>query len=256
MYIFDISLFGIHIAPTWYWLMYAIGFSFCYFFVGKYGKVQKKHMDTLLLFVFFWVIGGGRLGYVLFYNPAYFMSNPEEIFAIWNGWMSFHGGFLWVLIAVYIFGWRYRYRFFEITDILAVCLPVALGLGRIGNWINGELPWYTGYTWPLAMTIGDVSYFPSPLLQAFLEGIVLTIVMMTFWKIWFSRKIWFLSGIFLLWYASVRLIAEQFRLPDEHIGYLFGTSWMTLGMLYTLPMLLAGWIILTLSHKNKKETRE
>jgi phosphatidylglycerol:prolipoprotein diacylglycerol transferase len=259
MYIFEASILGFHIAPTWYWLMYAIGFSFCYSFVGKYWKVARNKMDTLLLYIFFWVIGGGRLGYVLFYNPSYFMSNPEEIVAIWNGGMSFHGGFLWVLIAVCIFGWKYRYRFFDITDILAVCLPIALGLGRIGNWINSELPWYAGYSWPFAMTIWDASYFPNPLLQAWLEGIVLFAIMLFSWRltvIWTLRpRPWVLSSIFLIWYALVRLFAEQFRLPDEHIGYLFGTWWITLGIVYTLPMLIAGLIIFIQTWQ-KKETNE
>ena len=250
MYIFETSFFGIHIAPTWYWLMYAFGFSFCYFFVGRYGPIQKKHMDTLLLYIFFGVILWGRIGYVVLYNPEFFYNNPSEIFAIWNGGMSFHGGFLWVLLACYVFGLRYNYRFFQITDILAVCLPVALWLGRIGNYINSELPGYAGYTWPFAMTLWDVSYFPSPLLQAFLEGIVLTSLMFLAWKMLDKKRLWILSAIFLIGYGCMRLIAEEFRLPDAHIGYLFSTSWLTIGMLYTLPMILVGtYIIYT-----KKET--
>lgn len=253
MYIFEVSLFGIHIAPTWYWLMYAIGFSFCYFFVGKYGKVSKKDMDTLLLYIFFWVIGGGRIGYVLFYNPSYFIEHPTEIIALWNGGMSFHGGFLWVLIASFIFGKRHDYKFFELTDILAVCLPVALGLGRIGNWINWELPGYPGYTGPWAMTIWDVSYFPSPLLQAWLEGILLTGLMMLSWRSWGYKKPWLLSSLFLIGYGAVRLIAEWFRLPDLHIWYLFHTGWITLGMIYTLPMFIAGIILLLWSTRDTNE---
>jgi phosphatidylglycerol:prolipoprotein diacylglycerol transferase len=244
MYIFDISILGIQIAPTWYWLMYALGFSFCYLFGARYGKVQKQDLDNILLYIFLGVILGWRIGYVILYNPMFFISNPLEIFSIWKWGMSFHGGFLWVLIAVLLFARKYSYRFFDITDTLAVCVPVALGLGRIGNWINGELPWYAGYTWLLAMKIGDISYFPSPVLQAFLEGIVLTSIMMIIWKTWVSRRAWFLSGCFLVWYALVRLIAENYRLPDEHIGYLFSTSWITLGMIYTLPLMLAGIIIL------------
>lgn len=268
MYIFSVTLFGIQIAPTWYGLMYAIGFSFCYFFIGKYGKIQKEHIDTLLFYIFLWVIGWGRIGYILFYNPDYFLENPSEIIAIWNGGMSFHGGFLWVLVATYIYGKKYKYNFFEITDILAICIPVALGLGRMGNWINEELPWYAGYTGIFAMTIGDVSYFPSPLLQAFLEGIILFGIMFYFWNksqkfliLWTHDTInpWYyapgkLSAVFLIWYASMRLIAEKFRLPDGHVGYLFDTSWITLGMLYTLPMFLAGIAILILS--KKKEANE
>lgn len=251
MYIFDISLFGIQIAPTWYWLMYAIWFSFCYFFVGKYGKIHQKHMDTLLLYIFFGVVWGWRIGYALFYNPVFFWNNPLDIFAIWNGGMSFHGGFLGVLIAAYLFGRRYRYRFFDITDILAVCLPVALGLGRIGNWINKELPWYTPYDWPFAMQINGMSYFPNPLLEMLLEGFMLFLILFWFWLYKKKNGAWInigrLSAIFLIWYSIARLIAEQFRLPDEHIWYLLGTSWLTLGITYTLPLLISGIIILILS---------
>lgn len=248
MYIFEASIFGIHIAPTWYWLMYAIGFIFCYTFVGKYSKIEKEKLDSLLFYIFLWVIGGGRLGYVLFYNPTYFLQNPNEIIALWNGWMSFHGGFLWVLIAVYIFTRKYRYKFFEITDILAVCIPIALWLGRIWNYINNELPGYAGYTGLGAMEIGGMSYFPSPLLQAFLEGIVLTGIMFYFWrrdqKIHWKIQRGKLSGIFLIGYGATRIIAEQFRLPDTHIGYLFGTEWVTLGILYSVPMLIVGVTLL------------
>ncbi len=200
-------------------------------------------MDSLLLYVFMWVIVGGRLGYVLFYNPWYFWENSEQILAIWHGWMSFHGGFVWVLCALWIFSKRYDYQFFEIADILAICIPVALGLWRIGNWINQELPGYAGYNGVFAMQINGVLYFPSPLLQASLEGIVLTIIMIIVWRSWWDRYTWRLSSAFLIWYATMRLIAEWFRLPDEHIGYLLGTWWLTLGIVYTLPMLI-WWIIL------------
>lgn len=248
MYIFETSIFGIHIAPTWYGLMYAIGFYFCYLFVGRYSVIVKKDMDTLLLYIFLWVIIGGRLWYIILYNPWYFLEHPTEVLALWRGGMSFHGWFLWVLIAVWVFGWRYRYRFFEITDILAVCTPIALWLWRIGNWINGELPWYAWYTGPLAMTLWDVSYFPSPLLQAFLEWVILSIILLTIW--WYGKK-WLiristgtLSAVFLIWYASMRIIAERLRLPDLHIWYLWGTDWITLGIIYSMPMLIMGIILL------------
>lgn len=257
MHIFELSVFGFQIAPTWYGLMYALGFTFCYIFVKLYSTIQQKHLDTLLTYIFFWVIWGGRLGYIILYNPILFMENPLEILAIWNGGMSFHGGLLWVLIASFIFGKIYNYKFFELTDILAVCLPVALGLGRIGNWINQELPWYTPYDGPFAMTIHWVKHFPSPLLEMVLEGIVLFGIL---FSLWYSGRLgilklkpWFLGAIFLIWYSIARLIAENFRLPDSHVGYLWGTDWMTLGIAYTIPMLISWISILLWSTKKTSE---
>jgi phosphatidylglycerol---prolipoprotein diacylglyceryl transferase len=223
--------------------MYALGFIFCYLFGSRYLKIDKNDLDTILLYIFLGVILWGRLGYVFLYNPIFFFENPIEILSIWKGGMSFHGGFLWVLVSVFLFAKRYRYRFFEITDILAVCIPVALGLGRIGNWINWELPWYSPYDGPFAMMIWGVGHFPNPLLEMLLEGIVLFAIMLWFFRLqrsWvLSSQSWILSSIFLIGYSVARVIAEQYRLPDAHIGYLLGTSWLTLGILYTIPMILA-----------------
>lgn len=256
MHIFDISIFGLHIAPTWYGLMYAIGFIFCYHFIKKFGKLSTIELDSLLTYVFLGVILGGRIGYVLLYNRGYFVEHPWEIFAFWNWGMSFHGGFVWVLIAIFLFCKKYQKPFWEITDILAVCIPVALGLGRIGNWINNELPWYLGYSGVFAMRINGGSYFPSPLLQAFLEGIILTCIMFFCWKQFWVHKKWFLSSIFLIGYGCVRLIAELFRLPDNHIWYLLGTEWLTLGMLYTIPMIIIWILLVSWPIQNNKNINE
>jgi len=197
-----------------------------------------------------WVIIWGRLWYVLLYNPIFFIENPSEIIAIWNGGMSFHGGFLWVLVAIYIFAKRYSYRFFEITDILAVCIPVALWLGRIGNWINQELPWYTPYDGPFAMVIDGVSHFPSPLLQFLFEWIILWLVLLILWKLGKMKTTGSYSALFLILYGLLRLFAEMYRLPDWHIWYVFGTDFLTMGMLYSLPMILVwGYIIYTIHQK-------
>ena len=140
MPIFETQLFGIHIAPTWYGLMYALGFIICYQFMMRKSKLTKSELETLLYFVFFGVLLGGRLGYVVLYNFSYFAEHPSEILAFWHGGMSFHGGFLGTLIAIVAFSWKYKKRFFDITDPLAIIIPIALGLGRLGNWINQELP--------------------------------------------------------------------------------------------------------------------
>lgn len=254
MHIFDIQIFGIQIAPTWYWLMYAIGFVICYNFMKRNWKYHDQDIDILLYFIFFWVLLWGRIWYVLLYNLEYFLSHPYDIFSFWKWWMSFHGGFIGTLIAIWLFGKWKKYSFFEITDILAVIIPVALWLGRIGNLINRELLGFSPYTGPFAITVRGIDYFPSPLLEFFLEGLALLLLMFFFWKLQKSWKrimqsSWFLSAIFLIWYSVARLIAEQFRLPDAHIGYLFESNWITLGIAYTLPMLLTGVILLWQSKK-------
>jgi phosphatidylglycerol---prolipoprotein diacylglyceryl transferase len=256
--IFEISFFGISIAPKWYGLMYALGFLISYQFVKKWGKLSLRELDNLLLAVFFWVLFWGRIGYILFYNLSYYLSNPYDIFKVWEGGMSFHGWLLWVIIAVYIFSKYHQKNFFAITDTLAIIVPVAIGFGRIGNYINQELPWYTPYTGPFAIVKNGVSYFPSPLLEMLLEGILLFIILIsTGYLSWFFKeknqkkyREGRLSALFLIGYGLLRMIAEQFRLPDTHIWYLFHTEWFTLGMLYTIPILV--WGILIFWYKERK----
>lgn len=241
MYIFEISIFNLHIAPTWYGLTYAIGFIVCYIFVKKYFAFrQSKDIDSLLSYIFFWVILGGRIWYVILYNISYFIDNPMKILAIWEWWMSFHGGFLGTTLAIYIFSRKYKYEFWKLIDTLAIIVPVAIWLWRIGNWINKELPWYYPYDGHYPMILQWVKYFPSPLLEMFLEWICLFLIMILSFIFFKKVKPWFFSWIFLIGYSIARLIAEQYRLPDTHIGYLLWSDWITLGMIYTLPMVLFG----------------
>lgn len=246
MYIFNISLFGIQIAPTWYGLMYALGFIICYQYVKKLSKIKVQHMDTLLFYIFLGVILGWRLGYVILYNPVYFLSHPLSIPMTWQWGMSFHGGALGVIIAMFLFAKKYKYQIFQVSDPIVTILPVALGLWRLGNYINQELPGYTPYNWPLAINKLGVQYFPSPLLEGFLEWFILLILLLIY-KHGIEKDnyhSWVSSGLFLLGYWCLRIIAEFFRLPDWHIWYLMGTHWITLGMIYTIPMILIGVVIL------------
>ncbi len=253
MSIFTFQIWNFTLAPSWYGLMYALGFLIGFFFLQAKIKWQNpKDLDSLLFLVFLGVILGGRLGYVFFYNFDFYLQNPIEIFKVWKGGMSFHWGFLWVLIGVYIFCKKYSYKYWWIMDYLAIITPVWLWLGRIGNWINGELPWYAIYRWPFPMMIDKIPHFPSPLFEMFLEWVTLFIVLFSLFKI-FPKKIWtgFFSSIFLIGYGIARLIAEQFRLPDAHIGYLFDTNWITLGMIYTVPMIIIGLWLFIFSLRNK-----
>lgn len=253
MKLFEITIFGIHIAASWYGLMYAIGFLVCYQYVKKYGTLKQNDLDNFLLYIFAWVIGGGRAGYIFFYQFSYFLTHPLDIFMIWKGGMSFHGGMIGVILALIFFAYRYRYRLYDLSDTLVSILPIALWLGRIGNYLNNELFWYSPYSWPFPMFVNNIAHFPSPLFQAFLEWVILLVIMQSYrwYESRYGRRPGYASGIFLIGYAILRIFAEKFRLPDENIGYLFSTDWLTLGMLYSIPMILV-WIFILLYNLPKR----
>lgn len=250
MYIFELSIFNLHIAPTWYWLSYAMGFIVCYFFVKKYLLFKEaSHIDSLLSFLFFGIIIGWRIWYVILYNLSYFIENPLKIISIWEWWMSFHGWFIGTILAVYLFSKKYSYKFWKIIDTIAIIIPVAIWFWRIGNWINKELPWYTPYDGYFPMTIQGIKHFPSPLFEMILEWVCLSIVMLLFFKFLRKNEPWIFSWIFLIWYSIARIISEQFRLPDSHIWYLLWTNWVTLGIIYTIPMLIGGLLLVYIKMK-------
>lgn len=241
MYIFDISFYSLHIAPTWYGLSYALWFFICYTFLSnRFPFSKKEHSESLLTYVFFWIILGGRIGYIIFYNVLFFIDNPIRIFYIWEWGMSFHGWFIGTIIAVYLFTRKYKYQFWKLIDTLAIIVPIAIWLWRIWNWINNELPWYTPYYWLFPMKILWINHFPSPLLEMLLEGILLFLVMLLSSRYLKHIKPWLISWIFLVWYSIARIIAEQYRLPDIHIWYIFWTDFLTLWIVYTVPMILYG----------------
>lgn len=237
------------VAIHWYGLMYLVGFL-AFMALGKRRLASpmgtgwnEKQLDDLLFFGVLGVVLGGRLGEVLFYQPNYYRAHPWEIFAVWQGGMSFHGGFLGVLLAMMVFARRYHKPWLNVTDFIAPLVPLGLGAGRIGNFINGEL-WgrVASPELPWAMIFPHVDALPrhpSQLYQALLEGGVLFVLL---WK--FSatpRPLGRVSALFLLGYGSVRGVAEFFRNPDAGI---FGQSFViSMGQWLSLPMLLAGaWL--------------
>jgi phosphatidylglycerol:prolipoprotein diacylglycerol transferase len=223
MPIFELDLFGLHIAPTYYGTAYAIGFLLGYLIVRKRGVVPHSKVDDLLFFVFLGVFLGGRLGYVLFYNLPYYLGNPLEILMPWKGGMSFHGGVIGVIVGMWAYSRKFREAFLRTADEVVFILPIGIGLGRVANYLNGELFGFAPYSGPFAMMVNGVPHFPSPLLEAMLEGPLLALVL-----VFFIRKNLTpgsLGAIFLVTYAVVRMFAEQWRLPDPQIGYLaFGTT--------------------------------
>lgn len=219
MPIFEFTLFGITIAPTYYGTAYALGFLLGYFIVRRRGIVPKEKVDDLLFWVFLGVFLGGRLGYVLFYNPGYYLEHPLEIPMTWKGGMSFHGGVVGVILAMWWYAKKYREPFLKTADEVTLILPIGIMLGRIANYVNGELFGFAPYSGPFAMVVDGVPHFPSPLLEALLEGPVLFAIL----AYAASRNLrpGMVATTFLGAYAAFRILIEFFRMPDAQIGYVF-----------------------------------
>jgi phosphatidylglycerol---prolipoprotein diacylglyceryl transferase len=239
------------VAIHWYGITYLVAFSlFLWLAIRRTQLVQfasrgwtRRDVEDLLFYGVLGVVIGGRLGYVLFYKPGYYASHPLEVFAVWKGGMSFHGGLLGVIVSMALFARSRGRHFFDVADLVAPCVPTGLGCGRIGNFINGELPgrvadaslpW--GMIYPNA---GAQPRHPSSLYQFALEGIVLFVVLWIYAKK--PRGLGQVSGAFLIGYGVVRFISEFFREPDEFLGYL--ALHLSMGQWLCVPMIVAGAII-------------
>ena len=260
------------LAIRWYGLMYLVGFTGGWWLArrrarGPASPCTVAQVDDLLFYIALGVILGGRVGYMLFYNWAQIVDEPLSLFYIWQGGMSFHGGFLGVLLAVYLYGRKIGRGFWEIIDFVAPLVPIGLGAGRLGNFINGEL-WGrpTSLPWGMQVNCSDLRFsdlcyrqlglpgdtlltpplHPSSLYEAFLEGLVLFVVLWVFSAK--PRPVRAVSALFLLGYGISRSAVELVRLPDSHIDYLaFG--WVTMGHVLTLPMILVGVLLLWLAYR-------
>ena len=230
----------------WYGLAYAAGFVCAFFLMKHFAKRWKTGLsvDDLLTIVLYAVIGvilGGRLGYCLFYGQGYYFTHPLEVFAIWDGGMSFHGGFIGILIGGYLASRSVKTSFLTIADLGSIGAPIGFGLGRLANFINGEL-WgrVTTSSWGLVFAgAGPSPRIPSQLIEAALEGLLLFIIMfiMAMKKPPFKRGT--LIGTLAILYGCFRIFAEFFREPDVGLGFLAG-DWLTMGMLLSIPMVIGG----------------
>ena len=241
------------LAIHWYGLMYLLGFWGAWY-LGTIRARQphigwtRDQVSDLLFYIVMGVILGGRIGYTLFYNFSGFIHEPLVILRMWEGGMSFHGGLLGVITAYFLFAWKNKLNVFDIADFAAPLVPVGLFTGRIGNFINGEL-WGAPTTLPWGMVFrgaGPEPRHPSMLYEAFLEGLVLCALL---W--WFAAKPrprMAVSALFLIGYGVFRTSVEFVRLPDQHIGYLYGTGWLTMGMVLSFPMIAAGAVMLAVAY--------
>ncbi len=254
--VFQIGFFSLR----WYSLAYIFGIIGAWFLARKMSMAKGSlftvlKIDDFLVWATAGIILGGRLGYVLFYNAAYYFEFPLKIFALWQGGMSFHGGLLGVIIATLLFAKKRKIPVFEMSDILVCVAPVGLFLGRLANFSNGELFGRVTYNVPWGIIFpngGSEPRHPSQLYEAFLEGVVLFVVLNTVF--WFSKRLQqrtgFLTGLFFLLYGVFRFFLEYTREPDGHLGLIYYN--LSMGQILSVPMVLFGlYLIKKSSYKNK-----
>ncbi len=250
--------FGI-IAVRWYSLSYIFGILIGWWYGKKIitrlfgiekGKSKLNLFDDLITYLIVSLVVGGRLGYVFFYNFSYYLSNPLDIFKIWEGGMSFHGALIGIMVGTFLFSYLRKIKTLIFLDIIACVSPIGIFFGRIANFINGELvgkattvPWAVVFP-----NVDQIPRHPSQLYEAFFEGLILFFLINTF----MSRqnyKIGKCSYMFLILYGVFRIISEFFREPDAHIGYFFGI--FSTGMILSIIMVIAGLMMLNFLKKNE-----
>ncbi len=236
----------------WYGLMYVLGLLAAYVLIKRRAAARHVALSTvqlsdLIMYAALGVFLGGRLGYTLFYNSAYYLQHPVAILAVWEGGMSFHGGLLGTSLAIWLFCYKKGFPVYTIADLAIQAVPIGLGLGRLGNFINGELygrP--TDVAWCMVFPRGgEACRHPSQLYEAALEGVVLFAVL---WVLARTPKppgmvLWsFIAG-----YGIVRSVVEVFREPDVHLGFVLGP--LTMGQLLSIPMILLGCVMIVVTYR-------
>lgn len=240
----------------WYGLMYLVGFVSAWR-LGVYrakfpgSNWTAKQVEDMIFYGALGLVLGARVGYTFFYDFSGFVDNPLSLFYIWKGGMSFHGGLLGVITALYLFSRNNNKTFFEVSDFIAPMAPIGLGAGRIGNFINKELigrPMEASMPW--ALDYGDhIARHPSSLYQAITEGLLLFLIVWLYSSK--QRAKMSVSAIFITAYGCFRFSTEFFRTPDAQLGFI-AFDWLTMGQLLSLPMILAGLVMYIISQKNKE----
>ena len=248
------------VAVHWYGLMYVLGFAAAWIGLRWRAKqpgsaLEKREVEDLVFYGALGVLIGGRIGYVLFYMLFYdfagLMDNPLRVFYVQEGGMSFHGGLIGVLVAMWLYARKRKQSFFTVTDTIAPWIPPGLFFGRVGNFINGEL-WGGPTDVPWAFVVNGESLHPSQLYEALLEGLVLWVVL-----VWFSarpRPRMAVSGLFLFLYGVFRIGVEFVRIPDtiDNVPQYVAWDWLTRGQLYSAPMVIAGAILLWVAYRQPR----
>jgi len=245
------------LSMRWYGLMYIFGFVSSYLLViyqlkKKALKIDRAIIDDLFFYLILGLIVGARLGYVIFYNPGFYLQNPLEIFVIWRGGMSFHGGLIGAFIAGYIVMKRTKLNYLEMVDFIIPTCPVGIGFGRIGNFINGEL-FGKPASVPWAMVFpegGSAPRHPSQLYEMFFEGILLFCILWIYKDR--KKRDGDVFALFLILYGLFRIFCELFREPDSQLGYIF--SLLSMGQILSLCMIAAG-VVLKYLYLPKNATR-
>ncbi len=250
----DPIIFGIGpLKIRWYGLMYVMGFLAAWWLAKRRSQrpdtpANSEQVDDLIFYAMLGVILGGRVGYSIVYGWSEFISDPLYLFKITEGGMSFHGGLAGVLIAMWLYGRKLGKTMWQMTDFMAPFVPIGLGLGRVGNFINGELwgkptdvPWGVIYR-------GEVLH-PSQLYEALLEGLVLFLILYIYSAK--RRPYMAVSGAFLLFYGIFRFYIEFYRVPDDHLDYL-ALDWVTMGQILSAPMIIIGGIMMIMAYRAEK----
>jgi len=242
------------LAIHWYGVGYIVGILFAWWYAkrlitnpklwaDRVLPMKPEDLDDFIVWAAIGVVVGGRTGYVLFYDPPRYLANPRDIFAVWQGGMSFHGGMLGTILAMVLFARSRKIRTWSLLDVVAAGVPVGLGLVRLANFINSEL-WgrITDVPWAIEFPNGGpFSRHPSQIYEALLEGLVLFLVLRFLTHSRLKLKTpRFVGGAFVCGYGLSRIFVEFFREPDAQLGYLLGTGWLTMGMILSSPMVLGG----------------